>query len=311
MKIFVSVASYRDKELVKTLNSLVDHARFKRNLVVSVFNQEDPRRLPDLSFVPNLNHMTTHFKNAKGAGWARKQLMETYNGEDFFFQIDSHMRFAENWDVRLMTMYEQVAEMTGNKKIILSQFPAPYKLFTNGKEHYPIDDPYFWDQPSWTSVVRTTHNVWAGNREVMSDFSKPHRSHTVLAGYVFAPGNLVEEVPYDDRISFMGEELCFAIRAFTRHWEIYAPHEMLLWHYYTRKEYPKIWSNADNVARPVEYKWTEMEKRSIEVQKHVLTGVERGIYGIGDEQRYLEYQEMIGINFKQFYHSLESDKAHK
>lgn len=299
MSIFVSIAGYRDPEITKTLQSAVDNAKFPLDLHFSVLTQEARNDHPDLYNFPNMIHQKIHFKDAKGAGYARKLVMDTYNGQDYFFQTDSHMRFAPNWDVRMITMMEKSQEIARNDKIILSQFPAPYKVHTNGEDFFPQGDQFYWSDPSWTSVVRTYKDEWAGNREVMKDKTKPHKSYTVLAGYIFATGNLAEEVPYDERISFMGEELCFAARAYTRGWDIYAPNEMLLWHFYNRKGYAKVWNQRDDIVR--KQKWKEMEKISRDVQRDVLTGKEQGIYGIGDKNRFYRYQKMIGINFKNFY----------
>jgi hypothetical protein len=299
MRIFVSVASYRDDQLLKTLQSALNNAKYPKDLDFAVLTQDHPQKHPDLDFVPNITHLTMNYKDAKGAGFARKILMEEYNGQEFFFQTDSHMRFAPNWDVRMITMLDKAQNLAKTKKVILSQFPAPYKIFTNGKEHFPVGDPYYWSDPSWTSVVRTDSDVWAGNREFMSNKKKPCPSWTVLAGYIFAPGSLPLEVPYDDRISFMGEELCFAVRAYTRGWKIYAPNEMLIWHFYNRKGRPKVWSQRDNVGRKT--MWPELELISHQVQRDVLTGKEQGIYGIGNEKLYKQYQRMIGIDFNEFY----------
>jgi hypothetical protein len=298
MSIFVSIASYRDPEIVKTLQSAVDNARYPNDLHFSVLTQEGKNDHPDLYGFPNMNHQKMHFKDSMGAGYARKILMETYNDQEYFFQTDSHMRFAPNWDVRMITMLEQCQE-ENNEKVILSQFPAPYQVFTDGRDYFPQGDKSYWSEPSWTSVVRTSRDEWAGNREEMKDKSKPHKSHTVLAGYIFASGKLPEEVPYDERISFMGEELCFAVRAYTRGWEIYAPNEMLLWHFYSRRGYSKVWNQRDDVARKM--KWKEIESNSREIQKNILTGKETGIYGIGDKRRFAGYQKMVGINFEKFY----------
>lgn len=299
MKIFVSIASYRDTEIIHTLESAVSNARFPKDIEFSVLTQDGNNFHPNLSFVPNIIHQKMHFKDAMGAGHARKIVMDTYNGQEYFFQTDSHMRFAPNWDVRMMTMLNESQELAKNNKIILSQFPAPYKKLTDGRDHFPTGDKFFWSDPSWTSVVRTFKDEWAGNRELMKDKTKPHESHTILAGYVFAPGNLVEEVPYDERISFMGEELCFAIRAYTRGWNIYSPNEMLLWHFYSRKGHPKVWNQRDDMVR--KQKWAEIEKNSREIQKNILTGQEKGIYGIDNLYMLRKYQKMIGINFKDFY----------
>lgn len=299
MKIFVSIASYRDDQLVKTIKSSLENSKYPNDLDFAVLSQDHPKKHPNLDFVPNLSYLTMNYKDAKGAGFARKALMEEYNGQEYFFQTDSHMRFAPNWDVRMITMLDKAQELAKTKKVILSQFPAPYQVFSNGKESFPTGDPHYWSDPSWTSVVRTYNDAWAGNREFMSNKKVPCPSWTVLAGYIFAPGSLANEVPYDERISFMGEELCFAIRAYTRGWKIYAPNEMLLWHFYNRKGRPKVWSQRDDSGKKI--KWAELEKISAQVQRDVLTGKEKGIYGIGDEKLYKEYQKMINLNFIQFY----------
>jgi hypothetical protein len=95
----------------------------------------------------------------------------------------------------------------------------------------------------------------------------------------------------------MGEELCIAIRSYTRGWDIYAPNEMVIWHFYTRADRPKVWK--DDAARTE--KWSEIEKQSYAIQKDILLGKEDGVFGIGDWERYLSYQKMIGINFSEFY----------
>lgn len=304
MSIFISIASYRDLELPKTVESLYNNADNPEELVFGIVSQEARNKHENFDWLNELRMIKMHYKDARGAGYARKLAMDMYEEEDYFFQVDSHMRFAKGWDTSLKQMLAQCQKISKNEKIILSQFPAPYTIFTDGSEYYPKDDPDFWDQPSWTSVVNTWNGVWAGNREKIKNKSKPHKSHTILAGFLFAPGSIVKEVPYDERISFMGEELCFAIRAYTRGWEIYAPNEMLAWHFYKREERPKIWK--DNVAGR---SWSDIEMNSQRVQRDVLLGIEEGTFGIGDYKKYLEYQKMIGIHFESFYENELSDKV--
>jgi hypothetical protein len=305
MSIFISIASYRDSQLPKTVKSLYDNADNPNELVFGIVNQDERKKHAKFPYLKGqLRENNMHFKDAKGAGYARKLAMELYDGEDYFFQVDSHMRFAKGWDTKLKNMLSSLQKKTKNKKIILSQFPAPYIVLTDGSEHYLKNDPDFWEEPSWTSVVNTWNGVWAGNREKIKNKKTPHKSHTILAGYVFAPGFIVNEIPYDERISFMGEELCFAIRAYTRGWEIYAPHEMYCWHFYKREDRPKIWK--DNI---IGRSWSEIEMKSQRVQRDVLLGIERGTFGIGDYQKYLDYQKMIGIEFEKFYENELADKV--
>jgi hypothetical protein len=304
MKIFISVASYRDLELPKTLKDMINKSSGENELHFSVVSQDIPSKHPDLSFIENLHYTKIKYTEAKGAGYARKLAMAPYNGQDFYYQIDSHMRFAENWDKEMIDIYYQSTKLANTQKIILSQFPAPYEVHTDGKDFYITGDKNFWDEPSWTSVVNTWTGVWAGNREKIKNLSKPHKSHTVLAAYIFAPGYFVEEIPYDERICFMGEELCIAVRAYTRGWQIYAPNKMLSWHFYKREGQSKVWSGMDDDMRPV--KWSEREAISQSVQKNILLAREEGIFGIGDQ--WLEYQKMIGIDFHEFYKEKINDR---
>jgi hypothetical protein len=297
VSIFISIASYRDTELSKTIKSLYNNADNPDELVFGIVSQDLRGKHPDVDWLGDQAKLyKMHARDAKGAGYARKIAMEMYDGEDYFFQTDSHMRFAKGWDTKLKQMLLESQEISGNKKIILSQFPAPYTIFSDGSDHYIKADPDFWDDVSWTSVVNTWTGVWAGNREIMEDKTKPMKSHTVLGALLFTIGDFVKEIPYEERISFMGEELCIAIRAYTRGWEMYAPNEMICWHFYKREDRPKIWKDNTGVRS-----WTDIEMSSQKVQRSILLGVEQGVYGISDYDKYLEYQEMIGINFADFY----------
>lgn len=285
------------------MGSLLSNADNRDDLRFGIINQQDNNKFDDFSPLgTNAKVGNTHYKNAKGAGYARKLAMDLYDGENFFFQVDSHMRFAKGWDTKLIDMYNWCVNDAGSNKVILSQFAAPFIVGSDNEDYYITGDKDFWDRPSWTSVINTWAAVWAGNREEMPNYDHPCPTHTVLGALLFTHGDIVKDVPYDERISFMGEELCFALRAYTRDYHMYAPNEMLAWHFYKRDERPKIW--RDNVAGR---SWTEIEMASQQVQKKILLGANEGIFGIGDYNKYLEYQEMIGINFEKFYEE-EIDK---
>ena len=296
--IFVSIASYRDAQLAKTVKSIYENADEPENLYFGIVNQEHRNKHIDFPYIPDhqMNNYKMHSKDARGAGYARKIGMSLYAGQDFYLQTDSHMRYEKGWDTDLKNMFEQCKNQEGTNKIILSQFPAPYLVLSNGKDYFPEHDDEYWSDISWTRVVNTALGYWAGERKVIEDRSKPHPSHTILAGLLFCHGSFVEEIPYDERIPFMGEELCIALRAYTRGWKIYAPNKMVAWHFYKRKEAPKIWSDGVHKAR-----WAELEFASQKVQEKILLAEEQGTFGIGDYNKYLEYQEMIGINFKDVY----------
>lgn len=309
MSIFISIVSYRDTELLPTIKSILENAENPEDIHFGVVSQDLENNHPNLSFIKNLSYLKMDFRKARGVGYARKIAMQMYQGQNFYLQLDSHMRAGSGWDTKLLEMYEVCISAEESNKIVLSQFPAPYEVHTDGSIFYPKNHEELWDIPTWSKVHNRDHGAWSASRQVIEDLSKPHPSHTVLAGYLFAPGFFIEEIPYDERISFMGEELCLAMRAYTRGWKIYAPNEMLFWHFYKRKHSPKVWDQIDDMKRPL--KWIQMEMDSKKVQKDILLGKERGIYGIENYEKYLEYQELIGINFKDFYENEIQKKVNK
>lgn len=296
MSIFVSIASFRDLELPKTVDSLISNADDPDSLHIGIVSQDLKNKHPKYDN-SNIKVMEVDAKQAKGAGYARSLAMDLYDGEDYFFQIDSHSRFAKGWDTKLKNILKRSQGIAGTEKVILSQYPAPYFVGSDNKDYFPeTGGTGYWSVPSWSKVINNAYGHWCAARQKMDDYNDPHLSYTVLAGYIFTLGSIVEEVPYDPRISFMGEELCFAVRAYTRGWEIYAPNEMLVYHFYKREGHSKIWNTG-----ALKEKWLSMERESYAVQKDVLTGIEDGIYGIDDYERFIEYQEMVGIDFGEFY----------
>ena len=297
MTIFISVASYRDPELERTIRSALDNAASPQDLYFGVMLQEFERFAPDLSWVPNLTLQTIHPKMARGAGYARAQIVPMYSGQDYFLQIDSHTIFEKNWDQLCIDQYKKAQEISKNNKIILSYFPPPFYVESNKQisiiKNSKTQLPYATKQ----KPMLTKRGEWTAERVKLSNKNLPEESTTILAGFVFASGELIKEVPYDPEISFFGEELCFALRAWTRGWDIYSPCVTIVYHFYTREGYSKVWK--DRNLR--EISWKELETLSKEKQKRVLCGIEGGIWGAGAVRTIAEYEKLTGLDFKKMY----------
>jgi hypothetical protein len=297
--IFISIASYRDPELERTIHSALDNAANPQDLHFGVMLQEFERFAPDLSWVPNLTLNTIHPKMARGAGYARAQIIPMYSGQDYFLQIDSHTIFENNWDQICIDQYKKAQEISNNNKIILSHFPPPFyvepdktiSIIKNSKTQLPY--------ATKQKPMLTKRGEWTAERVKLTNKNLPEQSTTILAGFVFSKGELIQEVPYDPEISFFGEELCFAIRAWTRGWDIYSPCVTIVYHFYMREGYSKVWK--DRNLR--EISWKELEVISKEKQKRVLCGIEGGIWGAGSIRTITEYEQLTGLDFKKMYNA--------
>jgi hypothetical protein len=236
---------------------------------------------------------------ARGAGYARAQIVPMYSGQDYFLQIDSHTIFEKNWDQICIDQYKKAQDISNNNKIILSYFPPPFyvepdktiSIIKNSKTQLPY--------ATKQKPMLTKRGEWTAERVKLTNKNLPEQSTTILAGFVFSKGELIQEVPYDPEISFFGEELCFAIRAWTRGWDIYSPCVTIAYHFYMREGYSKVWK--DRNLR--EISWKELEVISKEKQKRVLCGIEGGIWGAGSIRTIAEYEKLTGLDFKKMYNA--------
>jgi hypothetical protein len=299
MSIFISIASYRDPELVRTVMSAIDNAANPNELYFSIVLQEFERFEPDLSWIPRLSLVKMHPREAQGAGFARAKAMESYDGQKYFLQIDSHTMFEKNWDLLCINQLKKAQEIAKNEKVILSYFPPPFYIEQNGEINLVTNSKTQLPYPTKQVPKLTKRNEWTADRVEFADKSRslPELSTTVLAGFIFTIGEIVKEVPYDPEISFFGEELCFAVRAWTRGWDIYSPCIKILYHFYTREGYSKIWKDR-NIRK---FSWKEIEEISKNKQRRVLCGIEDSIFGLGSYRHIKAYEKMTGIDFKKMY----------
>jgi len=299
MTIFISIASFRDPELPYTIKSAIDNASNPENLHFGVVYQGLPLEMPNFDSVPNLSLVTMHSKEARGAGYARAKAMELYNNQDYFLQIDSHTRFAKDWDSISIDQLERAKTISGHSSVLLSYFPAPYEPESNGGMHLIKKHPKIKSYPTRQKIALNRRNQWTAERLEFINRVKedPEISETVLGGFIFSYGAMVNALPYDADLSFFGEEICFAMRAWTRGWDIYSPAKNIVYHFYSRGGYYKIW--GDKNLRGLS--WKELEEISYKKQRRILCGEEEGIFGAGNVRSLAEYEIFTNTNFKDFY----------
>src|SRR5262249_40774027 len=151
--------------------------------------------------------------------------MKLWAGEEFFLQLDSHHRFTEGWDVRLL----ELAERSGEAKPLLSTYAAPFDPAAGAQEAgepMQMDFDYFTGDGIPMFRPRAIAD-WAG-------LQRPLRARFVSAHFLFTLGLFVTEVPYDPELYFHGEEITLAIRAFTHGYALLHPPKHILWHEYRR-----------------------------------------------------------------------------
>lgn len=316
--IFVSIASYRDTELIPTLLDLIHQAATPRALHIAVCWQDDAsaeiftqagfrRCHAELPVAENqlvfmyagatLNLLPCHYFSARGAGWARHRCESLYAGEDYFLQIDAHSRFIWHWDQQMISLLEQ---LSGQSRLpVLSAYPPSY---------LPASDEC---SAKGTTISRLIFREFSssGLPEIGAfafDAEHPVRGSYLAGGFIFSYGSFVRDVPNDPQIFFSGEEIAMAVRAFTHGYDIYHPHKILLWHYYQRKDAPKVWQDhTDEACRRGDITVTWWQRDQLSKQRvSALLGLTPqddktpGKYGPGTARTLREYEYQCGVDFQ-------------
>jgi len=288
MSIFVSIAAYRDPELLPTLRDCLLRARYPDDLYFGICWQHAADEAIPSEFADHrMRVIDVPWQNSQGACWARSEIMKLWDGEDFFLQLDSHHRFVQDWDALLLSL----AEGSGAAKPLLTTYGAPFDPRSaapeNGEpmqmdfDHFTADGiPMFRPRaiPDWR------------------DLQRPLRARFVSAHFLFTLGAFIEDVPYDPDLYFHGEEITLAIRAFTRGYTLLHPHQHLVWHEYTRDYRTKHWD--DHVqAQGIELEWHARDAVSRGKVCQFLTMPHTGPFGCGVERSFAEYEAYAGLSF--------------
>jgi len=288
VRMFVSIASYRDCQLVPTVRDCLERARHPERLRFGVCWQHgEDEVLPEWFSGERFSVLDVDWRESRGACWARAEIMRLWRGEDWYLQLDSHHRFVQDWDVRLL---EQAA-LTGSDRPILSAFPPHFTL-----------DGEFADRPLLTTHDRFDDDgiALAAGRH-FADWRPglpPRRTRYLSAAFLLAPGSFVEDVPYDPLLYFHGEETVLTVRAFTHGYELFQPCELLLWHEYSRAYRTKHWEDH-LLERGVDVGWGERDALSRERIRRFFAEPFVGPFGLGGERTLADYEAYAGISFEQ------------
>ncbi|MGE9551480.1 GlcNAc-transferase family protein [Erwinia amylovora] len=314
--IFVSIASYRDPELVPTLLDMIHRAKRPERLHIAVCWQHDDKTSDEIfisagmSITAEYQHngyscfmlsyqdaeisvLNVDFYESQGACWARSMSETFFTEEDFFLQIDSHCRFIENWDEEMVEMLLSLQETSD--KPVLSTYPPPYQPDDNSERSKLINRLIFREFDK-DGIVMLSSTQIPGPLSVRNSY--------IAGGFIFTLGSFVREVPSDPQIFFAGEEISTAARAFTNGYDVYAPGKVLLWHFYIRKNHSKVWTDHNNKAKEsgkIEKTWWQRDKISKDRIRLLFQATEDysalGNFKPGNVRTLADFSDSIGVDF--------------
>lgn len=299
--IFISIAAFCDPFLNHTIQDAVAKATQPEDLVFGVVDQHPESRKTELSALcapAKLRYVHINPVESRGVCWARSLVFSLYQGEPFFLQIDSHMLFEQAWDDQLLqTWYELRSNCP---KPVISTYPYGFE-FEEGQAVVKIDV-----SPETTLVLRPQPGASLTDQDATLTFRAEHvfvREHVlgchIAGGFLFAHGNFIDEVPYDPRLYFHGEEQSLALRLFTHGWDIYHPSHIPLFHLYKMPHTPHEthhWHPNWDMKRDVKFTTlTELAKQRL--MDLVYQRRDLGRFGLGSARSVEDFAKHSGINY--------------
>lgn len=286
--IFISIAAYREFELVNTLRDCFAQADDADRLRVCICWQRDAAdSLAEFESDPRLDIIDVPYQESRGVCWARNAIQQRYGGETYTLQIDGHHRFAPQWDRTLIEMVESL-QHTGVAKPIITGYVPGYD---------PWNDPAGRCRESWGTGL---DRFETGGVIFMRPFVPPTPQTAPMpcrfwsAHCSFTLGRFNEDVVIDPGGYFHSEEIVMCVRAWTHGYDMFNPHRTVLWHEYTRKRRVCHWDDHAD--------WGEQNAKCIAQYRRQFgvdgTARERcDPYDFGTERSLRDYERFAGVEF--------------
>jgi len=274
---------------------MLENAKRPKNLRIGVARQFHPDdKFDDLSEFENDSRfriLNIPHEEAEGVCWARNLVQQLYKDEEYTLQIDSHMRFAPNWDDEMIKMVKQL-QKKGYKKPLLTGYVSSFD---------PDNDPQGRVQEPWQmafdrfipeGAVFFLPETIPGWR----DMKEPVPARFYSAHYAFTLGQFTKEVQHNPEYYFHGEEISISARAYTCGYDLFHSHKVLIWHEYTRKGRTKQWDD--------DKKWVDRNNKSHLLNRKLfgMDGLEQeghdGPFGFGTERSLRDYEKYSGLLFE-------------
>jgi len=282
-EIFVQIASYRDPELAATLQDAIEKADYPDRLAFGVVWQGKVGMDPvPLHHLPVCRMLLVDADRSRGVCWARAKTQSLWEGEAYTLQIDSHMRFVRGWDELLIRMLHQCA----SDRPILTAYPPGYTppSCLHSGEPTRLGASHFNDDGILCLESRLS----------LIDYAQPQLGAFMAAGFWFAASQLIQDVPYDPHLYFVGEEISLSVRAWTHGWDIFHPNQVVCYHEYTRPGKPRHWEDHPD--------WWRLSQTATQRVHQLLgqgtAGNQLGIYGLGRQRSLKDYESFSGVNFQ-------------
>lgn len=318
--IFVGIPSYRDNELNKTLDSLINNAEDFSRLSIVVFCQ-GKEEIVEAKYKDHSNiiFISTNTSNAKGTGWARNKIQSFYNNETYTLWVDAHMRFTKLWDSTLINMYKKLKRESYDP--IITNYASQYlkgedmHLYDPMQRELQLTNGTLIENNGDYIVTRGSYvqvdNICNGDgKRILGHIDESEKWNTQLVEFLpscwvslhflFTEGEFNNKIKFDPCHYFSGDEYNITLRSYTHGYDIVSPTKIVMSHWYKRDDVinrPQTWAEYDP-------DWTSKDEFGILKNMDLFDGKKDDEYGLGEERTiddYIKYaQGVSSCGYKKF-----------
>jgi hypothetical protein len=299
--IFVSIASYRDPELLPTLRDIFLKAKHPELLRIGICWQKTAEEsIEEFAYNENVKIHECSWENSKGACWARHIIQKhLYTNEEYYLQLDSHHRFLENWDEHLKKLYTEAS----SDKPIIGGYGTTY--WPNKPDKPLKNEPYriiTFDSFAEDGDIVSRPQLIMNHKFLKSQNINLIPARLLSGHFIFTSGRFCRECIYDPNLYFRGEEVTLSARAYTHGYDMFHPTYSIIWHEYLRKEQHKHWE--DHVSAKSNFDGIEAEARNVRSKQRQralfnmeVSNIDFRHYGFGKKRTLHEYELYAGLDF--------------
>ena len=240
--IFIAIPSASDKELNLTIQSAIQNAHDPSRLYFGIFlHNLTPELVKLCDDNANIIAAQCYFPEKLGIGIPRTMAAYLQNQKQkYTLQIDPHMIFQPNWDEDLINAYESLLNVC-DKPIISTYVPWWYRDTDGVIRRYDGDPMNLDDGEPQNNTTKLKFKQFKDSLGVdmpVIDFEyegweneKTFVEHYLVSGhFMFFSSDFYYDLAVDPRLTWNGEELVIALRAWTRGYRMFAIKKSIVWH---------------------------------------------------------------------------------
>jgi protein YibB len=292
-KIFINIPSYKDPEIWLTIDNFIKNAKNPERVFFGVTLQsedikEDYRKLRNYT---NVSMDIVEPGSIVGCQPARKNSHKFYKNEEYYLNMDSHMRSIKNWDEEIIKEYELNKAEYGIS--VFTCYAPPYDLLEDGTDSLT-------DTPANPTFYMSDSNVESFYEKLVPQFTPQYSmpGKNVLSPYVsghffFTERHVIEKVPFMSEITFTEEEPLMALRFFTAGFNLVTPQKVFVYHRYGRNGRRLFWEDFPDKFYP------EHNKSRNFFEEVVTKNIIDPMGGLFTERSLDEYEKYSGIYFRE------------